>query len=54
MAGDIIPHGVEKALYTILGDPLYAAEDEKSSARLGKWAKSQLFRVMAGLQKLKR
>jgi hypothetical protein len=54
MAGDIIPHGVEKALYTILGDSNYAPEDEKSSARLGKWTKSRLFWVMAGLQRLKR
>jgi phytoene dehydrogenase-like protein len=54
MAGDIIPHGVEKALYLILGDEKYKAEDEKKSAWVGKWAKSQVFRVMAGLQKLKR
>jgi phytoene dehydrogenase-like protein len=54
MAGDIIPHGVEKALYTILGDEQYKAQDEKSSARLGKWAKSMLFRAMAAGQRLKR
>ena len=54
MAGDIIPHGVEKALYTILGDPLYAPEDEKASSRLVKKAKSVLFKVMAAGQKLKR
>lgn len=54
MAGDIIPHGVEKALYMILGDVNYAAEDEKKSSRLGKKAKSMLFKVMAASQKLKR
>ena len=54
MAGDIIPHGVEKALYTILGDPLYAPEDEKASSRLVKKTKSVLFKVMAAGQKLKR
>ena len=54
MAGDIIPHGVEKALYLILGDEKYKAEDEKTSARLGKWAKSMLFRALAVGQRLKR
>ncbi len=47
MAGDIIPHGVERALYLILGDPAYAPEDEKRSARFGKWLKSRLFKLMA-------
>ena len=47
MAGDIIPHGVERALYLILGDPAYAPEDEKTSARLAKWLKSRIFKVMA-------
>jgi phytoene dehydrogenase-like protein/NAD-dependent dihydropyrimidine dehydrogenase PreA subunit len=54
MAGDIIPHGVEKALYTILGDPHYKAEDEKKSSRVVKKAKSVLFKAMAIGQKLKR
>ena len=54
MAGDIIPHGVEKALFSILGDERYKAEDEKKSAWLGKKAKSTLFRIMAAGQKLKR
>ena len=54
MAGDIIPHGVERALYAILGDPQYAAEDEKASARRGKWAKAQLFKLLAWVQRLKR
>jgi phytoene dehydrogenase-like protein len=53
MAGDIIPHGVEKALFSILGDKKYAAEDEKKSAWLGKKAKSILFRLMAAGQKMK-
>jgi len=53
MAGDIIPHGVEKALFSILGDKKYAAEDEKKSAWLGKKAKSILFRFMAAGQKMK-
>ena len=47
MAGDIIPHGVERALYLILGDPAYAPEDEKASARFGKWLKSRVFKAMA-------
>ncbi len=53
MAGDIIPHGVEKALYTILGDEQYKAEDEKRSAWITKKAKSVLFKLMAAGQKLK-
>jgi phytoene dehydrogenase-like protein/NAD-dependent dihydropyrimidine dehydrogenase PreA subunit len=52
MAGDIIPHGVERALFLILGDPAYAPEDEKGSARFGKWLKSQAFKAMALAQKL--
>ncbi|OGO28086.1 MAG: hypothetical protein A2136_05740 [Chloroflexi bacterium RBG_16_54_11] len=52
MAGDIIPHGVEKALYRILGDPQYKAEDEKTSARLEKWVKSMLFKALAVGQRL--
>lgn len=47
MAGDIIPHGVERALYLILNDPAYRPADEKASARFGKWLKSQVFKVMA-------
>jgi phytoene dehydrogenase-like protein/NAD-dependent dihydropyrimidine dehydrogenase PreA subunit len=54
MAGDIIPHGVEKALFSILGEEKYKAEDEKKSAWFGKKAKSMLFRLMAAGQKLKR
>jgi phytoene dehydrogenase-like protein len=53
MAGDIIPHGVERALHLITKDPLYAPPDEKSSAKLGKWTKSQVFRLMSLAQKLK-
>lgn len=52
MAGDIIPHGVERALYLILGDPAYAPEDEKTSARFGKWLKSRLFKLMALLKRV--
>jgi phytoene dehydrogenase-like protein/NAD-dependent dihydropyrimidine dehydrogenase PreA subunit len=54
MAGDIIPHGVEKVLYQILGDDRYKPEDEKASARLTKLAKSMLFRLLAVGQRLKR
>ncbi len=54
MAGDIIPHGVERALYAILGDPQYAPEDEKASARRGRWAKAQLFKLLAFSQRLKK
>jgi hypothetical protein len=45
---------VEKALYMILGDPQYKAEDEKKSSRVVKKAKSILFKAMAVSQKLKR
>jgi phytoene dehydrogenase-like protein len=54
MAGDIIPHGVEKALYNILGEPQYKSEDEKKSSWLAKKAKSILFKAMAAGQKLKK
>jgi phytoene dehydrogenase-like protein/NAD-dependent dihydropyrimidine dehydrogenase PreA subunit len=47
MAGDIIPHGVERALYLILGDPAYAPQDERAAARLDKWAKAGLFALLA-------
>jgi phytoene dehydrogenase-like protein/NAD-dependent dihydropyrimidine dehydrogenase PreA subunit len=53
MAGDIIPHGVEKALHIILGDAQYKAEDEKRSSWLAKKAKSVLFKAMAAGQRLK-
>ena len=53
MAGDIIPHGVEKALYSILGDEQYKPEDEKKTSRLVKKAKSLLFKTMAAGQRLK-
>jgi phytoene dehydrogenase-like protein/NAD-dependent dihydropyrimidine dehydrogenase PreA subunit len=54
MAGDIIPHSVEKVLYTILGDEKYRAEDEKKSALMVKKIKSFMFKIMAEGQKLKR
>ncbi|MBN1149073.1 MAG: FAD-dependent oxidoreductase [Anaerolineales bacterium] len=47
MAGDIIPHGVERALHRILDDPLYAPQDEKASTRRGKWLKAQVFKALA-------
>ena len=53
LAGDIIPHGVQKVLYTILGDPQYKAEDEKKSSWMTRKAKSTLFKLMASAQKLK-
>ncbi len=53
MAGDIIPHGVERALYLILGDPLYAPQDETVSAKLGKWMKALVFRGLSLATKLK-
>jgi phytoene dehydrogenase-like protein/NAD-dependent dihydropyrimidine dehydrogenase PreA subunit len=49
MAGDIIPHGVERALYLILNDPLYAPEDERALAKFGKWFKSRVFEAMASV-----
>jgi phytoene dehydrogenase-like protein len=54
MAGDIIPHGVERALYAILGDPQYAPEDEKASTRRERLAKAQLFKLMALGQRLRK
>ena len=53
MAGDIIPHGVQKALYAILSDPQFQPEDEKSSSWLSKKTKSLLFKAMAVGQKIK-
>jgi phytoene dehydrogenase-like protein/NAD-dependent dihydropyrimidine dehydrogenase PreA subunit len=47
MAGDIIPHGVERALHLILQDPAYLPADEKVSARFNKWVKSQALKFMA-------
>jgi phytoene dehydrogenase-like protein/NAD-dependent dihydropyrimidine dehydrogenase PreA subunit len=47
MAGDIIPHGVQRALHLILGDPAYAPKDEKSIIRFKKWIKSKVFKGMA-------
>lgn len=53
MAGDIIPHGVERALYLILQDPTYLPVDEKGSAKINKWVKSQVLKFMAWQGKLK-
>jgi phytoene dehydrogenase-like protein/NAD-dependent dihydropyrimidine dehydrogenase PreA subunit len=47
MAGDIIPHGVRRALYLILGDPAYAPLEEKASLRFNRLIKSWVFKVMA-------
>jgi phytoene dehydrogenase-like protein len=52
MAGDIIPHGVERVLNLILDDPQYAPEDEKSLAKLTGWFKATLFRMMALTKRL--
>jgi len=54
MAGDIIPHGVERALYLMLNDAAYEPADEKSSARLSKWLKSQVLKAMALGKRLRR
>jgi hypothetical protein len=54
MAGDIIPHGVEKALYLILNDTSYLPEDEKPSVRVNKWIKSQALKMMAFTDQFKR
>jgi phytoene dehydrogenase-like protein/NAD-dependent dihydropyrimidine dehydrogenase PreA subunit len=53
MAGDIIPHGVEKALNAILGDPQYKPQDEQGSSWVAKKAKSWLFKVMATVQSIR-
>jgi phytoene dehydrogenase-like protein len=47
VAGDIIAHGVERTLHTILGDPIYAPEDEKFSVKFDKWLKSQVLKALA-------
>jgi phytoene dehydrogenase-like protein len=47
MAGDIIPHGVERALYLILNDPAYQPQDEKFAAKLNRWGKAQGLRLAA-------
>ena len=44
MVGDIIPHGVEKVLYSLLGDQKYKPEDDRKSAGFAKKAKSFLFK----------
>ncbi|MBN2047538.1 MAG: FAD-dependent oxidoreductase [Anaerolineaceae bacterium] len=54
MAGDIIPHGVERALYLMLGDEQYAPEDEKSSVRFQRLMKSFLLKGVAALTRLKK
>lgn|GEM_PF-655086 len=54
MAGDIIPHSVERALYLMLGDPAYQPADEKASVRFGKWLKSRVFKVMALVGRMRR
>jgi phytoene dehydrogenase-like protein/NAD-dependent dihydropyrimidine dehydrogenase PreA subunit len=53
MAGDIIPHGVERALYMILQDPDYLPADEKGSVRFNKWVKSQALKFMAWQGRMK-
>ena len=53
MAGDIIPHGVRRALHLILNDPAYAPEDEKTSKKWNKLGKSWLFKTLAFIQRLK-
>jgi len=54
MAGDIIPHGVKRALHTILGDPQYAPRDEKAVARFNAWMRARVLRLMALAQRFKR
>jgi prolycopene isomerase len=53
MAGDIIPHSVERALYLILKDEQFAPEDESSTARMKKWINSRLFRLLSFATRLK-
>ena len=54
MAGDIIPHGVERALYLILGDETYAPEDEKTAARAQKWIRSAALKALSVATSLKK
>ena len=54
MAGDIIPHGVERALHTILGDAQYAPRDEKPAARFDAWLRARVLRLMALAQRFKK
>ncbi|NSW53222.1 MAG: NAD(P)/FAD-dependent oxidoreductase [Anaerolineae bacterium] len=54
MAGDIIPHGVERALHLILGDDMYAPVDEKASVRRRMKFKSIALKGVAALTALKR
>ena len=53
MAGDIIPHSVERALHLITGDQAYAPEDERLSVRLGMWARALGLRMMSILTGLR-
>jgi phytoene dehydrogenase-like protein/NAD-dependent dihydropyrimidine dehydrogenase PreA subunit len=49
MAGDIIPHGVERALHLILNDPLYAPVDVHAGSKFTLQLKTLLFRLMAAV-----
>lgn len=52
MAGDIIPHGVERVLYHLLKDKKYAPESENKSILKRNKNKSRLFKLMAGLKRI--
>jgi phytoene dehydrogenase-like protein/NAD-dependent dihydropyrimidine dehydrogenase PreA subunit len=54
MAGDIIPHGVERVLSLILKDRTYSPQDEKASARFNKWLKSRVLLLMAFRKKIQK
>ncbi len=52
IAGDIIPHSVERVLFQITGDPVYTPEDGKISVRLNRWLKAQIIEGMALVKRL--
>jgi hypothetical protein len=56
MAGDIIPHGVERALFYILGDPNYAHTFgyETSTIEFKNLLKSYFFLLLSWMQRFKK
>lgn len=52
IAGDIIPHGVEKLLYELLDDNTYKPQDEQYGSKIKKWIKSRIFLIMSLLKRV--
>ena len=52
IAGDIIPHGVEKLLFALLDDDTYKPHDEQYVSKIKKWIKSRIFLVLSLLKRI--